>query len=285
MSDDYSYDAGSYDNHSYDVDSYGGNYGTRSSSSYRTRASDYRGRPTPFRVSLTRPWPHRNNFNRAMSTSHSTVFPIKSKTPKVSVQPEPKKVTHPSTKIIEIYHQSTTVKTDKPQHKDVHKEPIVKLVGQYNFFSKQFELSFRKNRSSGQFDISAYELTSGKTNFVVNLEGMKMTIDLADRHVFDRNFYMLLKYSYVDNLGDFQFESKFHFKVFRIKIDISKTFACFFVQTLLNFSQTDSPQIPYFLTETEIVFKQLEHFCPSEEITNVFYADIAADNSTGHPAK
>lgn len=194
-------------------------YGISSISSLTSRhprPSANRGRARRSVTSATRPsfnsLPRTNLHSSHMSTSLSRVFTGRTR-PRNKQTPEITRVTHNKVMKINIFCQSTSVKADKPSLNDVYKEPIVILNGIYYFDTEKFELSYRRDVWNGQFEILTYDVTSGKSKFLVDLKGTMMTMDLSKRHVFDKNFYMHLKYSLMDQRGAFYFDSKYHFKV------------------------------------------------------------------------
>lgn len=174
----------------------------------------------------------------------------------------PKTTTYANFHEIKLDHLKTEIKNEgkeveefKKTFEDPVEDAVVEFSCFYNFTSRQLSM-MTIDVSKESLRIMSHEVNCGKIPMKCVWNENVMQIDLSDRHAFDKNFNLTLEYSLNNAII---LESKYHFTVSYTKFpNISKVIKLFH-------------QVPYFQTETELKFRQLDQFDPSEEITKIFH--------------
>lgn len=94
------------------------------------------------------------------------------------------------------------------------KTDLIKVEGSYNFQSSQLDLVLSSVKATSNMpEIIFYEILLKKIKVPLSKTGNIISASLADRHVFDNNFNLVLKYKVFDPRGTVNFEIKYYFWV------------------------------------------------------------------------
>lgn len=129
----------------------------------------------------------------------------------------PKTITYYSLNKVKVYHLITNIKNKgkdfeefKKTFADPRKDPaVVEFSCRYNFTSRQFDMKVL-DTGKGSIRISSQVVNCGKKIMQCDWNENEMRMDLSERHVLDKNFYLTLNCTLNNSII---FESKFHFKV------------------------------------------------------------------------
>lgn len=146
-------------------------------------------------------------FTRGSNRTRSQ-FPQNDAFPKTYSNLHEIKVDHLKT---DINNEGKEVEEFKKTFEDPIEDAVVDFSCHHDFTSRQLSLKII-NVGKGSLEIISAKINCGKTPMECdwNWIEIEMRMDLSDRHVFDKNFNLTLKYSLNNAIF---LESNYHFKV------------------------------------------------------------------------